>query len=355
MVKLGFSRFFAGLFLFFIAFCGRATESETQAPDFKEVYELIRTHLAGMSETDLNRTAVQALVSALGSKVSLAGPETSESGGEKALVSKSALFEGKIGYLRVNQVGSGLEKALREAYEKVGATNKLNGLVIDLRYATGDNYAAAAAAADLFLKREEPLMDWGQGMVKSKEKTDAISLPVSVLINGETAGAAEGLAAVLRETGTGLILGNKSAGRAMIAQEYPLQNGGRLRIATAPLQLGDGSALPLDGLKPDVVVEVNPEQERIYYTDAFKELSKSNVLTASSASSLNPANSTNRNRRARFNEAELVRERREGFAPDLELPADSGENADKPVVRDPVLARGLDVLKGLAVVRQSHS
>jgi len=334
-----------------------ADEAEKQAPDFKEVYDLVRAQLAGVSEAELNRIAVQALISALGPKVSFVDQDSSKTTeGETPLLSKSALYDGKIAYFRVKRVDEGLDKALREAYERLGTTNKLNGIVIDLRYSSGENYAAAAAAADLFLKREQPLIDWGKGMVRSKEKADSINLPLTVLINWQTVGAAEALAAVLRETGTALVLGSKSAGHAMIAQEYPLKSGARLRIATAPLQLGDGSALPLDGVKPDVVIEVSADQEKLYYADAFKELSKSNLLASGGSSALGQASATNRNRRARFNEAELVRERRDGFAPDFDTASDSGDSGvEKPVVRDPVLARALDVLKGLAVVRQSHS
>ena len=80
------------------------------------------------------------------------------------------------------------------------------------------------------------------GAVEGQERGDC-PLPVAVLVNRQTAGAAEALAAVLRETGAGLILGSRTAGQAMVAQEFPLKNGERLRIATAPVQLGDGSAL----------------------------------------------------------------------------------------------------------------
>ena len=69
----------------------------------------------------------------------------------------------------------------------------------------------------------------------------------------------------------------------------------------------------------------------------------------------NLAGTTNRNiRRPRFNEAELVRERREGATMDADDNAREAE-PDKPVVHDPVLARALDLLKGLAVVRHSPS
>jgi C-terminal processing protease CtpA/Prc len=270
------------------------------------------------------------------------------------LVTKSSLFDGPILYVRVGRVGEGLDKAVRQAWQEVGDTNKLTGIVMDLRYADGTNYAAAADTADIFVKKEQPLLDWGQGMVRSKEKNDSLATPLAVLVNRQTAAAAEALAAVLRETGAGLIMGSRTAGQAMIAQEFPLKDGERLRIATLPLQLGDGSSLSGQGVKPDIAVTVAAEDERIYYTDAFKELPKPG-LSAGTGPSSSQASGANRARRPRFNEAELVRERRDGFAPDSEPSGAGSSDSDKPVVHDPALARALDFLKGLMVIRQTRS
>jgi hypothetical protein len=117
--------------------------------------------------------------------------------------------------------------------------------------------------------------------------------------------------------------------------------------------MGDGSSVSSHGLKPDIAVEINSADERAYYADAFKVIPKTNA-TSSSLAATNLAATTNRNvRRPRFNEAELVRERREGAT--LDLDEEKEAEPDKPVVRDPVLARALDLLKGLAVVRHSPS
>jgi hypothetical protein len=178
---------------------------------------------------------------------------------------------------------------------------------------------------------------------------------VAVLVNRETAGAAEALAAALRETGAGLILGGRTAGQAMVAQEFPLKNGERLRIATAPIQLGDGTAMSEQGLKPDIAVEVSLEDERGYYEDAFKTTDKTNLVASGGLSLTNQASGTNHLvRRPRFNEAELVRERREGVS-ESDLTALRVHEAEKPMVQDPALARGLDLLRGLALVRQTRS
>ena len=177
-----------------------------------------------------------------------------------------------------------------------------------------------------------------------------------MVVNRETSGAAEALAALFRETGCGLILGARTAGQAMITKDFPLKNGERLRIATAQVRLGDGSALPATGVKPDITVEVSPEDERSYYADAFSSAGRTGLLADTSLSLTNPPTGTNRNsRRARFNEAELVRERREGISLDADPSNRPEAEAERPVVRDPALARALDLLKGLAVVRQSRS
>jgi hypothetical protein len=333
----------------------QAKAEDAQAPDFKEVYDLVRAHLAQISEGQLNQAAVRALVSGLAPRVSLV-TNTAGAGAaaETPLVGKPNVFEGDIVCLRVGRVGDGLANAITAACSKPATTNKLEGVVLDLRYAGGDDYAAAAAAADLFIKKEQPLLNWGSGMVRSKEKSDAIALPVAVLVNRQTAGAAEALAAVLRETGAGLILGGQTAGQAMVAQEFPLKNGQRLRIATAAIQLGDGSALSEQGLKPDITVQVSPEDERAYYEDAFKAMGKTNLLATGGSPAGLESGTNHVARRPRFNEAELVRERREGVS-EADLTALRGHEPELPTVQDPALARALDLLRGLAVVRQPRS
>lgn len=65
---------------------------------------------------------------------------------------------------------------------------------------------------------------------------------------------------------------------------------------------------------------------------------------------------TNEGSFRRFNEAELVREQRDGADLEAEF-GGAGRLQSDPnlkIVRDPVLARALDLLKGLAVVQKPH-
>lgn len=331
------------------------TASTNAAPDFKEVYELLRSHLTGVSDADLNRAAVEGLLTNMRGKITLVAPDGSSDGKTTGpLVTKALFLEDEVAYLRVGRVADGLAREISEAYRALG-TNKLKGMVLDLRFAGGDNFAAAAATVDLFVAKERPLLDWGDGMSKSKEKENAIKLPVAVLVNRDTSGAAEAVAAILRETGAGLILGGSTAGGAMIAKDFPLKDGQRLRIATVPVKLGDGSPMSAQGVKPDIEVAVTPEAERAYLEDAYASLSRTNASAGSGF--FTSADGTNRPvRRPRISEADLVRERREGTNLNLEnFTAVRDREPDKPVIRDPVLARAVDLLKGLAVVRRARS
>jgi hypothetical protein len=321
--------------------------------EFKEVFELIRAHAAGVNEAELNRAAVDGLLTKLNSKAWIVdaakatSPETNTSP-----VSSSALFDENYGYIRIARINSRLPEQFSSALQNLSATNKVKGLVIDLRYAVGNDYDAAAKVADRFLGSEQPLLDWGQGSAKSTDKTNAFRQPVAILINQYTTGAAEALAGVLRQKDVGLLIGTNTAGQASITKDFPLKSGSVLRIATAPVKAGDGEVV--ERLKPDIQVDVNPDDERAYFLDAYKALPR---MSASGATGTNIASLTITNKpRKRINEAELVRMLRDGESPDDEAgkPARPAE-PPKPVITDPALARAVDLLKALAVVRHTRA
>jgi len=329
--------------------CARCAEATNPAPDFKEVYGLLRTNLPGATDDSLNRAAVEGLLSRFPGKVSLVGGETggtaTSSGGPA--MSKSIVVESNVAYLRVGQVAGNLADELRTAYRALTATNKVAGLVLDLRFADGDDAASAQAAANLFTSRK-------------------IAGPLAVLVNGETRGAAETLAAALRHADVGLIIGSPTAGEVTF-KEFPLRNGERLRIATTPIKSMNGQTVVSGSLQPDIAVAVSAADERAFWDNPYAPPApdKNTVATNNLLPFVDHTS-----------EADLVlQKQRENKHPGANRgqdmgspePVPGGEEADeedstpvratepqKPVMRDPALARAVDLIKGLAVVRQSH-
>lgn len=318
-------------------------------PRFDEVYRLLSTNLDGVSREQLNRAAVEGLVDKLSPSVRLIdapGAETPEKTNAAGIASVR-LFDGAFAYIRLGSVNAEAGDSFSRIFQEMSKTNhaKIKGVVLDLRFASGTDYAAAAKVADCFFNSTRPLLNWRSGSAHATEKNDAILAPVAVLVNSRTCGAAEALAAVLRDSGAGLLLGEPTSGRASIFKEFPLANGDKLRVAVANVTVGAGTVLT-NGLNPDIPVEASLPDEEAWLRDPYK------VLHPEEVAKTNDTNAPPQPARPRFNEAELVREHAAGEDQDEFTTA--GPEADDqtvPVVADPVLARALDLLKGLAVIQ----
>jgi hypothetical protein len=341
-----------GLFLLAAGLLLTVARAATPAvPDLKEVTDLLRANLPGLSDSNLNRAEVEGLLAQLHGEVSLVGGEAETNTFPKGELSRSTVLDGDTLYLRVTRVGAGLPEAVTAAYQQLGATNKLKGVVLDLRFAEGADYPAAAAVAGLFLTKVEPLFSLGGETASSIANKDAIKLPVAVLVNGGTRGAGEVLAGILRETRVALILGSHTGGGAAVMHEFPLKDGQRLRIATTPVQYANGAEFSQDGLEPDIAVSVSPAAEQAYFADAYAAYSEPGQATNSDSTGL-----TNEPER-RISEADLVKARRAGAdvpEEDLEDAVPATPEPQQPVMHDPVLVRALDLVKGLALLRQAH-
>jgi hypothetical protein len=201
--------------------------------------------------------------------------------------------------------------------------------------------------ADLFLSNALPVLEWKGEILKSKEKTNALEGPVVVLANHSTAGAAEILAAVLREYRVAVLIGAPTAGRAMEMSAFKLKTGHFLKVATATPKVAEGKWLPAGGVPPDIAVTVAEADEQAYLLDPYK---------IPNAPAFTSANGAGRSLRPRVTEADLVRIKREGGDLDQGEPKPArAYELPKPVLRDPVLGRALDLLKGLGVIKSSRT
>ncbi len=324
----------------------------TPAPKFDEVFKVLSTNLGGVSPDELDHAAVQGLIGQFGPRVSLVGAPAAGSpdAPDAASIAAARVFDHAFAYVRVATVASNLPEAFRAAYRQLAETNKdkIKGLVLDLRFAGGADYGAAAKLADCFLSSERPLLDWQTGSARASKKDDAILAPVAILVNSRTTGAAEALAAVLRDTDVGLILGATTAGQASLYKDFPLSDGEQLRVAVAPVSLSGGRVLAR-GVVPDIAVEASLDDERAHLQDPYKDLHPAEIAKTESTT-----NAVEEPRR-RFNEAELVREHKAGEdADDVDASAPAASVTVAPVMADPVLARAVDLLKGLAVVQPNR-
>jgi C-terminal processing protease CtpA/Prc len=342
-----------------------------------------------LNEKLLNDATVTGILEALGRGVVIVAPETPSTNDAKAVtnaakatvpLARSEVIDPNIGYIRLSDVTDGTPAAL-DAELKGFADAKVMGYVLDLRFADGTNYAAAAAVASRFLGDGQELFTLksseqgaqvfragADGKATPPEGTDLTSAPLMLLVNAETRGSAEALAGALRAQDRGIVIGSQTAGSAAGWENVKLGDGRTLRLATAKIVLAQPSAAsqPIDlfpnGITPDVAVKIDPHTEREVVLSAAQT---NETLTAS----LQP-----RVHKKDLTEAQLVKAFRGQAIDGDELssaavrkrpPVLSGQaiGADEPAtdkehdeegeiqnVRDVVLQRAVDILKGIRVL-----
>src|SRR5690606_25881560 len=83
--------------------------------------------------------------------------------------------------------------------------------------------------------------------------TEPASNPVAVVLDGQSRSAAELTPAALQEAGRALVVGERTAGSVLIAQDTPLPDGGRLTLSRADFVTSGGVRLEKRGVEPDLL------------------------------------------------------------------------------------------------------
>jgi carboxyl-terminal processing protease len=94
----------------------------------------------------------------------------------------------------------------------------MQALILDLRGNPGGSFPAGVKVAELFLN--EGVIVYKQGRVKEEthkaHNPDAFTMPVVVLVDGETASAAEVVAGALKENNRARLVGQTTFGKGSI-------------------------------------------------------------------------------------------------------------------------------------------
>jgi carboxyl-terminal processing protease len=172
----------------------------------------------------------------------------------------------KLGYVRMVSFSEGVHALLREAVQKVEKQGA-EGIVLDLRGNGGGLLEEAVLSASVFLPKDEVVVTTNsrtQGHAVYKTVGDSLpKVPVVVLIDRNTASAAEILTAALADDIGAKTVGTRSYGKGVFQQEIDLSNGGALKLTIGEYFTPDGVNLARSGgIHPDVKAPNLPQTVR---------------------------------------------------------------------------------------------
>lgn len=168
----------------------------------------------------------------------------------------------KLGYVRMLSFSEEAHAQLASAVEKVEGEGA-EGIVLDLRENPGGLLEEAVLSAAVFLPEGEVVVS-----TKSRTQGDSVhntsggrvsDLPLVVLIDRNTASAAEILTAALADDGAATVVGTRSYGKGVFQEEQSLANGGALKLTVGEYFTPDGENLArTKGIHPEVHVSDDP-------------------------------------------------------------------------------------------------
>ena len=167
-----------------------------------------------------------------------------------------------IGYLAINSFSNhtlhDVARHITILQSNYGAA--LTGLVIDLRDNPGGTLQSAVAVSDLFLQSGTIVTTKGRFYDANQhyraKKGDILNgAPIVVLINENSASAAEILAAALKDNHRATLIGSQSFGKGSVQSLIPLGNGNTaLKLTTAKYFTPSGQSIDGVGVTPDVAI-----------------------------------------------------------------------------------------------------
>ncbi|MDR1818228.1 MAG: S41 family peptidase [Puniceicoccales bacterium] len=172
-------------------------------------------------------------------------------------VTDARVLAGGTGYLRVtnfeNHTAEEVGEAL-DAFAKEGA----GAVVLDLRGNPGGVISTAVRVVGLFCPKGT-VVTTSRGRHSENERryaTDgdprAPELPLAVLVDGESASAAELVSGALQDLRRAVVVGERTYGKGVVQTIFPLSGKDALRLTTARYFLPGGRCVQGTGVTPDI-------------------------------------------------------------------------------------------------------
>ncbi|HVO01822.1 MAG TPA: S41 family peptidase [Candidatus Cybelea sp.] len=289
-----------------------------------------------------------------------------------------------IGYVRITSFSEQTDSGLKNAIGAIKSATKgnLTGLVLDLRNNPGGLLDQAIAVSDDFLDKGEIVSTRGRnpddGQRWNAEAGDLLDgKPVVVLINGGSASASEIVSGALQDHHRAILMGTKSFGKGSVQSIIPIPNHGAIRLTTARYYTPSGRSIQAKGIDPDIMVEPakieTVDDTGKHEADLRGALANpdNNAGNNGGNNGNNQSNNNQPNNNGQNGAQNPPPNGQQNAQPEANTPpvnAQPGQNvspskphvgSEKEAITDPTkdyqLARALDLLQGLALVKTGEA
>ena len=154
-----------------------------------------------------------------------------------------------IGYIRHSDFTEGCYEEMRAAVERLRREGELQGLVLDYRSNGGGIMQEAVKVLSMFVPKGTEVVSTKGRTADSRQAYRTESepllpdLPLAVLVNGNTASAAEIVAGALQDLDRAVLVGQRSFGKGLVQSTRPLGYNTMLKLTTAKYYIPSGRCI----------------------------------------------------------------------------------------------------------------
>lgn len=170
---------------------------------------------------------------------------------------KYKVLENQIGYISISEfdsvTGAQFAKALKQLQKK-----NIEGLVVDLRNNPGGSLSTVCDILDSILPKGLIVYTKDKNGKKEEYTSDEkhrLNLPMSVLVNGQSASASEIFAGAVQDYGKAEIIGTQTYGKGVVQNLFDLKDGTCVKLTTSEYFTPKGRNIDSKGITPDVKIE----------------------------------------------------------------------------------------------------
>lgn len=169
------------------------------------------------------------------------------------------MLENKIGYISVTEFDKVTATQFREAIDELNK-QEMNGLIIDLRNNPGGLLTTVVDMLDRIVDKGMLVYTKdknGEGDEYKAKDNDSLEIPMSVLINGNSASASEVFTGALQDYNLATVVGTTSFGKGIVQNVFPLKDGSAIKLTISKYYTPNGRNIHGTGIEPDLKVELD--------------------------------------------------------------------------------------------------
>lgn len=162
----------------------------------------------------------------------------------------------KVGYIYISIFSLNTSVQVKEALDNL--EGKVDSIIIDVRDNSGGHLTSAEEILSLFLDSSNIIYKMDvNGKVTSyySKGSKTKTYPIYILINGESASAAEMFAIAMQEKYGSKIVGVNSFGKGTVQQKIELSTGASYKVTTKKWLSPNGNWINEVGITPDIYIE----------------------------------------------------------------------------------------------------